>query len=270
MKKHILRICIALILIVGASLLIYFLVRDNSQFYVDNFIKTELKKNDSVYVKMNNLNGRISDDAYAKNLQFFDSYKESLDYFCKLLSNKKLEKNSKEKITNQMTNFNKKYQAFSSSLNALENYLNKENRNETELKKLQEKTDADFVNLNISFYSLNKEVEILIKNLVFAGTYYDATLTINSLKNILISNCINNNYGNFSLVNEVVKKTTELKTNNYCVNDNAIKLAIKYNNVYKNAENLFKDYFENEILDEKGDLQDILNLLKSEGYYEKN
>ena len=84
-----------------------------------------------------------------------------------------------------MTNFNKKYQAFSSSLNALENYLNKENRNETELKNLQEKADADFVNLNISFYSLNKEVEVLVKNLVFAGTYYDATLTINSLKNIL-------------------------------------------------------------------------------------
>ena len=264
MKQHILRLLIVLILAVGIGFVIFYLVKDNSVFNVSSFAKEEFNKNSNSY----SLVEELRDEAViiTNNKTIYDSLYESFNYYAKFLVNN-VSKDERDSIKTSFQTFNEKYAELNFSLNSLKNYLQEQNRNETELNGRKEQVGEDFKNLNLSLYSIALKLENLVKVKVFNNTYLDATFALTSSKNLLLKTYLDiNNGSKYSFVKSVADKVTALKEHNYFASEDSIKFAIKYNSIHNDVSTLFHDYIDNDVTN--SDLNDLLIKLNKEAYYE--
>lgn len=263
MKQHILRLIIVIVVALSVGLTVYFVTRDNTTFNVDVFVREETKKNEETYNKIISLNDKVNND-FLNNKTIYDSLNESVYYYSNFLININLNQTDRNNVRKQYEKFDECYSELKTSLNSLESYLNETNQNETELNGRKEKVVVDFENLNKSFVSVNSAIENIVFNKIFDKKYLDATFSITSGKNLLIK-CYLNNKTKYATVSGVIKKVSDLKTNNYNVTDDAVKFAISYNKDYKSAEDIFTKY----LLDQNVDDNFLINFLTSGDFYEK-
>lgn len=266
MKQHLLRLLIVLILAVGVGFTIYFLVKDNSKFYVNDYSY-------QFFTEKNELNKKIEDltpygnDTFLVNKKIYDSLKESLDYLNSRLINTTLTKNEREIVKESFRNLNNEYKNLDKSLISLESYLNETNKSETELSGRKERASADLNKVNKQLYILNNNVENLVLSKIYNDNYLDASFAINSAKNKMI-NCYFSTLKQKNFVLDTIQKFTELKNNNFKASSSAFIFARNYNQAKENIDSLFLNYYETENADVN--FSNLLNFLKSEGYYEKN
>lgn len=263
MKQHILRLCIVLVLVVGVGFLVLFLVKDNSNFYVNDYTSSQMQTNAKTYEKIDEIKLNVNDE-FVRNKIFYDSFEESLKFYNSFLINYNLDKSTRDSIKTEFKNFNDAYSNLSVSLNSLDSYLKEESPNAGELDGRKAKVNKDFVTLNNKFYDLTTLIENVVKNKIFDGKYLDASFSLTSCKNLLISKCLTSNYAEFAFVNSVISKVTALKQANYKVNDKSVIFAVKYNEISGNVSDILQKYFES---GEKDDIN-FFNLLESEAYYE--
>lgn len=268
MKQHILRLLIVLVLVTGVGLILFFTLRDNTPFVVENFVYAENQKIEDIEEKFEDLNSKI-DAKFSENKVIFDSFKQSVDYYVTILNNSKLNKEQVNEIKSIYKQFNEESDTIRFSLENVEKYLalSGSEQNAHELAGRKSKVNADFKKLNQAFYVLVETFENIALENIYNGTNLNVYASILSCKNIM-NNCYLETENHFAFISSVNVRLNTLKNYEYKVSSEAVKFSIKYNETDKNVwKTDFYNYFATNTV--TNDLNILLNFLNSGGYYEK-
>lgn len=266
MRQHILRILIVVILLTGIGFLIFGIAGKETKFNLSDSIQENFKANE-IFNEMNLAKSENSIDIkFNQNVEVFNVLKENFDHFGGLLLSVELNESEKKRIKNYFDDYKEKFNVLKSSFEMVKAYQKETNPDESQMNQRIEKLNSDFNAFNKNFYDLTYFLEKTYKNRFLEDGLYDISSSLYSIKGIL-ANANLQTQKNFSLVISFDGKVDALEANEFRYNENAIQIAIKFNE--KNYDfwiDSFEQYFYNEATND--DLTTLLSLISSEVYYE--